>query len=373
MSLCTARYISFCLVFLPVLLISTGDNVNADSLYTLENLGSLGTGAALTTGINSSGAAVGFTTDPYGNSIPTVFNGQANALPGYGEASGINSSGTIIGTTYLNSGTSVTEWSNGKANNLGIAGYGTAINDAGQVAGGMQTASGQLHAFVWTNCTLVDLGTLNGGTWSSATGINASGEIVGTSLAGSTFSAFFSNGTSLTQINNTLGGASSYGMAINGKGVAVGSAQTSSGYLNAFESNGTGMIDIGTLGGSMSSAYGINDAGTVVGYSLTSGNTATHGFVYSNGVLLDLNSLLPIGSGWTIDAAYGINSAGDILGVGTFNNQLYAVQLLPSGDVLSTGSEPLATPEPAALLLTGAGLIVIGKLRRSKRKPKTAL
>jgi probable HAF family extracellular repeat protein len=343
--------------------------VNGDTLYLIQNLGSLGAGNAMPTGINTSGIAVGFMTDSGGNSIPVMFDGQTNSLAGIGQANGINSAGTIVGTSYLNNAPLVTEWSNGQSMNLGIPGYGTAINDAGQVAGGMLTATGQLHAFVWSGGNLMDLGSLTGATWSSGYGINSLGQVVGTTMAGGRSSAFVFNGDTTYAVAGSLGGASTYGMAINNSAVVVGSAQNAQGYLNAFESTDQGMMNLGTLGGSQSAAYGINDAGTVVGYSLLAGNTTTHAFAYLGGVLIDLNTLLADGSGWTIEAAYAINNSGDIVGVGNFNDQLYAIELLPTESVdnpaalsVPSPNQIIAAPEPAGLLLTVSGVLLMGGL-----------
>ncbi len=364
-------------------MMSAAWQANADGLYSIQNLGSLGSQNAMVSGINSSGVAVGFTTDAQGNSIAATFNGQTNSLPGLAQANGINSAGTVIGTSSGNAPL-VTEWSNGQATNLRvsgsgatISGYGTGINDVGQVAGGMLTSNGQLHAFLWSNGNLLDVGALTGATWSSAYGINSSGQAVGTSMNGGTSSAFVATGSTVNNVAGSLGGASSFGMAINNNGVVVGSAQNAQGYLNAFESINQGMMNLGTLGGSQSYAYGINDAGTVVGYSSLAGDQTTHAFAYLGGVLIDLNTLLPASSGWTLDAAYAINNSGDIAGIGTFNNQLYAIELLPgqlSGPAalaLDVPDGPLATPEPAPLLLTGAGLLLLGTLLRRRVRTKT--
>ena len=51
------------------------------------------------------------------------------------------------------------------------------INNRGQVVGYSSTASGPLHAFLWEKGTMTDLGVLLGG--SIAYGINNSGQIVG--------------------------------------------------------------------------------------------------------------------------------------------------------------------------------------------------
>lgn len=380
---CSARrshYSSvFAHCFLPIAtcLLACSLPTEADPLFSVVNLGSLGSGASMTAAVNNSSAAVGFVTSPAGDQTPVTFNGQANALGGIGQANGINDTGTIIGTTYTNGSPSVTQWSNGQASNPGgISGYGTSINNAGEVAGGMLTSNGQLHAFIWVNGNILDVGALTGTVWSSAYGINSSGEVVGTSMAAAGVgpaSAFVSNGTTVTRLG-TLGGASSYGMAINATGQATGSSATSQGYMNAFLSTSQGMKDLGTLGGTQSYAYGINDLGEVVGYSLLADNT-DHAFIYMGGVLLDLNDLLPANSGWTMDAAYGINDAGDVVGTGTYQGQLYAVELMTSGLTglnLSAPLDPAAVPEPGALLLTGGGLAALGALLWRRRRTQSA-
>jgi hypothetical protein len=72
--------------------------------------------------------------------------------------------------------------------------------------------------------------------------------------------------------------------------------------------------------------------------------------------MLDLNSLLVIGSEWTIDGAFGINDAGQILAQATYDGQHYAVELNPI----------LTTPEPAALTLVLLGLVAVKSIHRSR-------
>jgi probable HAF family extracellular repeat protein len=355
-SILNAALLSFFLLAGPALL-------EAGQIFSVQTLGSLGSSAGTVSAINNSGSTVGFITNVQGNQVPVSFNGgQANPLSGYGQANGVNSAGIVIGTSYPNNAPYVTEWSNGQATNLGISGYGVAINNAGQVAGGYNTSTGLLHAFVWTSGNLADLGTL-GGTWSSVNSLNSNGQAAGTSsTASGAFNAFFSNGSGMVGLG-TLGGAYSYGMAINNAGAIAGSAQTSQGFMKAVIWNGGKVTDLGTLGGSQSYAYGVNGAGTVVGSSWTAGNLAMHGFIDAGGVMIDLNQLLPVNSGWTIDAAYGINDSGAIVGTGTLNGQSYAVELVPSSNLL------VGTPEPATLLLAGLGLLAVGSVRRLKRAP----
>lgn len=103
------------------------------------------------------------------------------------------------------------------------------VNDRREVVGWSATASGQTHAFRWTQAGgMIDLGTLPDGDFSEATGINNSGQVVGMSTAGDGTTRAFS--------------------------------WTAAG----------GMREIGTLPGYVhSAAMGINDAGQVAGFSST--------------------------------------------------------------------------------------------------------
>jgi probable HAF family extracellular repeat protein len=65
----------------------------------------------------------------------------------------------------------------------------------------------------------------------------------------------------------------------------------------------------------------------VVGRSQNAGSEM-RAFLYS-GSMLDLNSLLPPGSGWTLVDATGINNAGQITGTGLSQGQVRAFLLTP--------------------------------------------
>jgi len=83
---------------------------------------------------------------------------------------------------------------------------------------------------------------------------------------------------------------------INNDGEVIGYASLSSGYEHAFSAIGAVMTDLGTLGGS-SFAYGINDSGAIVGYSWPTNGDNPDAFLYLNGMMVDLNSLIPSGFG----------------------------------------------------------------------------
>ncbi len=157
------------------------------------------------------------------------------------------------------------------------------------VLGLLFSGVGSVSAAVLYNVT--DLGTLPGGTASEATGINASGQVVGyADTSDGNYHAFlYSNGT-MADLGTLPGGTASEATGINASGQVVGYADTSDGNYHAFlYSNGT-MADLGTLGGAASQALGINAAGQVVGSAVTSSNYE-HAFLYSNGSMADLGTL----------------------------------------------------------------------------------
>ena len=104
-----------------------------------------------------------------------------------------------------------------------------------------------------------------------------------------------------------------------------------------------GLTDLGTLGGTNSRAEGVNDAGQVVGSADTSAELQ-HAFVWEDGVMTDLNDLLPPDSGWVLTRAVNINEAGQIVGRGTINGETHAFLLSPvcPGDLDGDGGVGLS-------------------------------
>jgi len=95
------------------------------------------------------------------------------------------------------------------------------------------------------------------------------------------------------------------------------------------------MQDLGTLGGNSSSAAGINASGQIVGRSTTTGEVATHGFLYSGGIMYDLNNLVT-GSSMEINVVFSINDLGQIVGTaGGMDGTGIAVRLDPSDVAVS--------------------------------------
>jgi probable HAF family extracellular repeat protein len=85
------------------------------------------------------------------------------------------------------------------------------------------------------------------------------------------------------------------------------------------------------LGGTTSRGYGINASGQVTGWAFTSSGVE-HAFLYSNGVMVDLNSEIGSSTGYTLVSGEAINDSGQIVvnGSVTATGQDLALLLTPT-------------------------------------------
>lgn len=258
-----------------------------------------------------------------------------------------------------------------------------AINDFGDVVG-VAITKGEYptsHAFLWTKATgMQDLGVI--GDSSVASGINDFGQLVGDTATDQGGDAAFMWSTAKGKRElSTQDGQLSTALAINNFNQVVGGASATDGFHAFLWAPRTGMRDLGTLGGCEAEAAGINDAGQVVGGSIavdcdpatrhaflwtkdtgmqdlgTPPGTSfggpgainimgqvvgaacplgcpsqelVHAFSWSASTgWLDLNSLIPVDSGWILENVSAINGTGQITGQGFINGQYHAFVLKP--------------------------------------------
>jgi len=123
------------------------------------------------------------------------------------------------------------------------------------------------------------------------------------------------------------------------------------------------MQDLGTLGGGESSASAINSAGQIVGYAVDSQNIS-RAFLYNGSKMVDLNSLIPPGSGWAnLESAVGINDSGEIAGYGTFPGGVYHAFLLTPASPLTV---TITNPAPGATFTAPATFLIAASASSSQ-------
>ena len=174
----------------------------------IVDLGTLGGSASFGYGINASGQVTGCSWTGAGEAHAFVSSGLDPMVDlgtlGGSQSCGvaINRAGVVVGWSYLagDSFQRAFSYAPGRApQDLGTLGgldsAATALNDEGAVVGWSTTAAGEQHAFVFTSADgMADLNNRIdpslGWTLTQATGINASGQIVGVGRLGGAVRAF---------------------------------------------------------------------------------------------------------------------------------------------------------------------------------------
>ena len=253
--------------------------------------------------INAAGTMVGYTgSDPL--RAVRVDGTVATTLAGLAGTAGdvaydIDDAGTtVVGASFLANGES-RAWTNDGTDTTPLASFGsdyeiaTKVNNAGLIAGSARGTDGNMHLVAWLDGVIQDVG---GAGFSSANVVdmNEAGHVLGSvTIPPNTNRAVLWDGASATDLGTLPGGNWTGGAALNEAGAVIVSAQDSAGKWRAARWDGTGLVDLGTLpGGAESFAAGINEQGQIVGSSYIDA-THLHGFLLDDGVMYDINDLLP--------------------------------------------------------------------------------
>ena len=229
------------------------------------------------------------------------------------------------------------------------------FNDLGQIVGEIHSSYGSVSTIILESSgELFEIGGL-GGLRGKARSINNLGQIVGSSMKDGSQGFLWSTSTSKVVIANTSGVRENEFFDINDSGEIVGYQYGMSGRVPILRS-ATGEVHVlETLGHGPSIAMGLNNEREVVGssgvenrflrllveiadeiaeeitgkYSPNRG-FRTHAFLWKEGLLMDLNDLIPLGARWELIQAHDINERGEIVGWGWFRGRTHVFLLTPS-------------------------------------------
>ena len=235
--------------------------------------------------------------------------GQASALPAmagvdpfYGglhtKAHGINNLGQLVGTgkeAEPNFYTHAVLWQNKdtEAMDLGFLGQGIpvnysvayGVNDSSHVVGNSNVGS-QVHAFLWRNGQMIDLGASNGLQHSEAYAISNTGFIAGKSILNAVIWEYDvadpDSTPTFRQLPIPSGFFSATPTAVSDSGDVVGYAGSPNIDAHAILWRNGVAIDLGVWpGGHFSVANGINNLGQIVGTGTVAGDNLDHALMWT--------------------------------------------------------------------------------------------
>lgn len=317
------------------------------------------------------------------------------------EALALNDNGQVVGKATTADGKSVAFiWQDYVMRRLALPDSGdsaaTGINARGQIVGYRSVSRTEKagkpprtlpfpRAFLWQQGLMTDLYEVGTGGYSSAAGINAAGEVVGSSTPGNLNSGVFvwtqPGKWDFSDYALVGGHRGAGGTAINDAGDVVGSGMVGNDRqdrirFHAFLQRRGGTIDLGGFGEGSTRALALNNKGQVVGTAFVmQGNTEQHhrAFLWQNGTLTDLNDAVKANSGWTLEEARGINDKGQIVGIGAHEHCRRAFLLTPVPAANSTPAQagtstlPPAIKTPNRRLYEGASRFDIAQMQAALR------
>lgn len=332
----TLKKPAFCAALAVLGLFALAGGISAQT-YTITDLGTLsGNSVSKASALNNAGEATGTSSSPTAAIAVMFSGGKTTSISTLGAsvsvANGINGLGEIVGWNSFNSSPSFDPqaflYGNGSMTNInspslfpsGTEAYG--VNDSGAVVGTGYLTNSSFHAFLYNGGKMRDLGP-KGAYQASAVAINNSGEVVGGFYltSGGAGEFLYSNGK-MSTLPVPAGSSAVNASAINDDGEIAGAIYFSSGAPShaASYSNGA-WSDLGAITGALSNtAAAINIGGQVVGTAVfrqTQYHPPKPGkhvpFLSTSSGLVDLNTLITPGTGFTLTDAVAINDIGQIL------------------------------------------------------------
>ncbi len=268
--------------------------------------------------------------DGHMSALPTLGgnNGQASAINNRGEVVGFAEDGALDSTCPA--GTSNNRialpalWERGNAEALPLVsndldGFAYGINDQGDAVGYSGNCTSATHAVMWKDNTAFVLQDLGGTGSNFAYAINNRGQIAGQVGSGTTF------------------------------------------YAAVWQDGARGAVtNLGVLPGDFAAfATGINNRGQVVGNTFDSNYDWSHGFIWQDRVMTDLNTLIPGDSNLSIISARNINERGQISGMATIQTglhegEIHAYLLTPADGRIGFSMADFARTHPQSILPANA-------------------
>lgn len=290
--------------------------------------------------VNEVGEVVG-SSMPRSSSHPFVWSGglmldMNDVLPGAGPALGMNDRGDVVGQSpgWWWDGANMTVLPD-----LGDTTLAMAINSDQVIAGWSDDTEDIRRAVLWVNSELELLPLWPSGSEALAEDINDLGMVVGsatTDSEGPEVATLWWNGemTNLGALPSTWRTSTARGVSENGM-IVGDSNDDATGRDRAVlweQDETSGMWTIRNLGSvtpdTYSKAYDVNNLGQVVGQSGCSGSCGV-AFIWQDGVMRDLNDLVPASAPWTMYVARAISDSGYIVGRGRGADASYPFRLEP--------------------------------------------